>query len=241
MNAYERHKQFVNNYILFYGNAEAHLADTSKHKTDHDVLRENYTFLPEDTSDTDQSWEKRMVKKYHDKLFKEYALADMSRYKEGKIGLRWRTEKEVFVGKGHFTCGNKKCSSKENLTSYELNFAYKENGEHKNALVKVRVCPECAEMLNYKKNQQILKEEKKAQKREKKRQKSDITSRDERSPIDLNVSDDVESQETANAETPTPTIEPKIPSTTKDTWRENPEMEKSKDEEFDDYFEGMFM
>lgn len=32
-------------------------------------------------------------------LFKEYALADMSRYKEGKIGLRWRTEREVIAGK----------------------------------------------------------------------------------------------------------------------------------------------
>jgi protein FRA10AC1 len=32
-------------------------------------------------------------------LFKEYVLADMSRYEEGKVGLRWRTEKEVIEGK----------------------------------------------------------------------------------------------------------------------------------------------
>jgi len=37
------------------------------------------------------------------------------------------------------------------LSSYEVNFAYEEHGEKKNALVKVRVCLECAELLNYKK------------------------------------------------------------------------------------------
>ena len=36
----------------------------------------------------------------YDKLFKEFAIADLSRYKEKKIGLRWRTEREVVCGKG---------------------------------------------------------------------------------------------------------------------------------------------
>ena len=40
-------------------------------------------------------WQRRLAKKYYDKLFKEYALADFSRYKEGKVGFRWRTEQEV--------------------------------------------------------------------------------------------------------------------------------------------------
>jgi hypothetical protein len=40
------------------------------------------------------------VFRYYSKLFKEYCIADLSRYKERKIGMRWRVEKEVVVGKG---------------------------------------------------------------------------------------------------------------------------------------------
>ncbi|XP_050121365.1 uncharacterized protein LOC126598995 isoform X4 [Malus sylvestris] len=31
----------------------------------------------------DRSWEQRLVKRYYDKLFKEYCIADMSHYKSG--------------------------------------------------------------------------------------------------------------------------------------------------------------
>ena len=40
------------------------------------------------------------------KLFKEYAIADLSRHKEGRVGLRWRTQ-EVVSGRGQFICGAK--------------------------------------------------------------------------------------------------------------------------------------
>jgi len=115
--------------------------------------------LRTDEDNDDSQFEKRLSKKYYDKLFKEYCLADLSRYKHGQIGLRylnphlflfsppsnsslsshfplppsllfplisirWRTEKEVFTGKGHFVCGNKKCDERNNLNSYELPFAY---------------------------------------------------------------------------------------------------------------------
>ena len=30
--------------------------------------------------------EKKLAKKYYDKLFKEYCIADLSRYKENKVG-----------------------------------------------------------------------------------------------------------------------------------------------------------
>jgi len=63
--------------------------------------------------------------------------------------MRWRTEKEVVSGKGQFVCGNKQCGNRQGLGSYEVNFGYKEAGEHKQALVKLRVCPECADKLNY--------------------------------------------------------------------------------------------
>lgn len=40
-----------------------------------------------------------MAKRYVSKLFKEYALADLSRCKQGQVGLRWRVEREVIEGK----------------------------------------------------------------------------------------------------------------------------------------------
>jgi hypothetical protein len=52
--------------------------------------------------------------------------------------------------------------------SFEVNFAYLEEGEQKNALVKLRCCPECAYMLNYK---SIKRKERKDAKLERKRRK----------------------------------------------------------------------
>ena len=37
----------------------------------------------------------RMALKYYQRLCKEYAICDLSRYREGAVGLRWRTEREV--------------------------------------------------------------------------------------------------------------------------------------------------
>ncbi len=42
----------------------------------------------------------------------------------------------------------------------QVNFAYKEAGGHKQALVKVRVCPKHAMQLNHKQNQQLIKKRK---------------------------------------------------------------------------------
>lgn len=39
---------------------------------------------------------------------------------------------------GQFICGEKKCNEKMDLTSWEVNFAYVEDGVKKNALVKLR-------------------------------------------------------------------------------------------------------
>ena len=43
------------------------------------------------------------------------------------------------------------------LSSYEVNFAYEEAGQRKQALVKLRVCPQCAFKLNYRKEKQFQK------------------------------------------------------------------------------------
>ncbi|XP_075830060.1 protein FRA10AC1 homolog isoform X3 [Microtus pennsylvanicus] len=101
MDAYQRHTKFVNDYILYYGGKREDFKRLGENdKTDLDVIRENHRFLWNEEDETDMTWEKRLAKKYYDKLFKEYCIADLSRYKENKFGFRWRIEKEVISGKG---------------------------------------------------------------------------------------------------------------------------------------------
>ncbi|XP_062115347.1 uncharacterized protein LOC133829632 [Humulus lupulus] len=158
LNAYDRHKKFIKDYVVHYGKEKSSNIRLPI-KTDQDTLREGYRFIRSEEDDMDTSWEQRLVKRYYDKLFKEYCLADMSHYKTGKIGLRWRTEKEVVSGKGQFICGNKHCDEKEGLASYEVNFSYFEAGENKQALVKLVTCERCAEKLHYKKRKEKEKSE----------------------------------------------------------------------------------
>lgn len=150
LNAYDRHKKFMHDYVLHYNKSSAPQEQRQPLKTDQDTLRETYRFIRTEDDDVENSWEQRLAKRYYDKLFREYCIADMSRYKDGKVGLRWRSEKEVISGKGQFVCGSRKCDAKEGLSSYEVNFAYNEAGQSKQALVKLRVCPRCADKLNYK-------------------------------------------------------------------------------------------
>jgi Folate-sensitive fragile site protein Fra10Ac1 len=39
---------------------------------------------------------------------------------DGKVGLRWRTEKEVVAGKGQFVCGARGCDVRQGLASFEV-------------------------------------------------------------------------------------------------------------------------
>ena len=152
--------------------------------TDADALKSAHQFIwPEEeksdrgrrqwggseNSEADLPWEVRLARRYYKKLHREYALADMTRYKEGAVGLRWRTEQEVFDGKGQFTCGNKACAATDGLESFELNFVYTEHGERKQALVKLRACPQCADKLNYKRRKQEKREKRRAEKEERRR------------------------------------------------------------------------
>lgn len=134
---------------------------------DHEVLRESYTFLPPpaatpssssssappqpQSTSSSSTWQERMVQTYHQGLYKEFALADLS--VPGKIGLRWRTKQEVEVGRGETTCGNKKCSEShaqtpvDGLVSLEVPFAYVEHGVRKKELVKLRLCEQCRPLV----------------------------------------------------------------------------------------------
>ncbi|KAL9251410.1 FRA10AC1-like protein [Drosera capensis] len=183
LNAFDRHRKFVDDYVRYYGKG-APSGLNYPIKTDQDTLREGYRFIRTEEDDNDTSWEQSLVKRYYDKLFKEYCIADMSHYKIGKIGLRWRTEKEVVSGKGQFICGNKHCDEKDKLASYEasiypyvktshamVNFSYIEAGESKQALVKLVACERrCCVQKNFttggRRKKRNLKEQSKNSQRE---------------------------------------------------------------------------
>eukprot|EP00468_Gymnochlora_sp_CCMP2014_P010663 CAMPEP_0167745108 /NCGR_PEP_ID=MMETSP0110_2-20121227/2967_1 /TAXON_ID=629695 /ORGANISM="Gymnochlora sp., Strain CCMP2014" /LENGTH=256 /DNA_ID=CAMNT_0007629711 /DNA_START=78 /DNA_END=845 /DNA_ORIENTATION=+ len=178
MNCYERHHKMMQDYIKYYGGKPEDLLPKAPTNvmTDFDLLKEAYRFIPKEEDLDGSTWEKRMAKKYYDKLFKEYCIGYLSGYKEGKIGMRWRTKKEVIQGKGQFICGNVTCSNTEDLKSYEVNFAYEEGGKKKQALVKLRVCPDCAYKLNYKKIKKLKKKmskKKESQGKKKKKKRTD--------------------------------------------------------------------
>ncbi|GBP85404.1 Protein FRA10AC1 [Eumeta japonica] len=84
-----------------------------------------------------------------------------------EVALRWRVEREVVIGKGQFQCGDKRCNNDKDLKSWEVNFAYVEDNERKNALVKIRLCPDCSQKLNYKSKKREIKRLKKSQKKKK--------------------------------------------------------------------------
>ena len=149
MDAYSRHKTLINHYLLSTGRGiEQFSRSTARDRNDYDILKEQHKFLWDESEKAD-SWEKRLAKVYYDKLFKEYAISDLSKYKENRFAMRWRTESEVVEGKGQFVCGSKHCSAREGLRSWEVNFGYVEQGQKKNALVKLRLCKECSRKLNY--------------------------------------------------------------------------------------------
>lgn len=220
LNAYDRHKKFLNDYVGYYGR-ERFTQEKLPVKTDQDTLKEGYRFIRTEEDDMNPSWEQRLVKRYYDKLFKEYCLADMTHYKSGKIGLRWRTEKEVISGKGQFVCGNKHCDERDGIASYEVNFSYVEAGENKQALVKLVTCERCAEKLHYKKRKEKEKEQSRENLKDKHRRKR------ERSVSDDDNKDDKYERRKGKSR-----------GSKASTSSENPGNEDN--ENIDEYLEGMF-
>lgn len=136
-------------------------AKGSNFKSDFQLLRESHRFLRDDEDD-DGTWESRLAERYYDRLFKEYVICDLSGFKKGRIGFRWRTEAEVLQGKGQFRCGHKQCECQTGLRSFEVDFKYTEAGRDRRALVKARLCEECAYKLHYRR----LKAERKKRRKE---------------------------------------------------------------------------
>ncbi|XP_057999094.1 uncharacterized protein LOC110654202 [Hevea brasiliensis] len=71
LNAYDRHKKFLNDFVSSYGKEKSSNVKLPV-KTDRDTLREGYRFIRTEEDDMDTSWEQRLVKRYYDKLFNEY-------------------------------------------------------------------------------------------------------------------------------------------------------------------------
>ena len=276
MDAYSRHKQFINYYCLHFVGKEHYQRDTSKDRNDFHILAEHHRFLwDDDEEDVDRlSWEKQLAKKYYDKLFKEYCIADLSLYKENKVAMRWRVEREVLGGKGQFVCGEKRCSITENLKSWEVNFGYVEAGAKKNALVKLRLCETCSAKLNYHHMHKRIRLEKKLRRaRKRERQESRRAARVEQRSRDTDKrassSDNSCAEESSSTDThgdakarteavlasiaggaPASTSAEKKESKGQDDadgsnqlWRQavQVEPERSREEEFDDYFQDMFL
>ncbi|KAF3928586.1 hypothetical protein AA313_de0201944 [Arthrobotrys entomopaga] len=167
--AYARHIQKCLQYVDYYGGS---VPSVSKGKTERDLLEQEFQFLRDDGHDEmdsgRQDTAKEIAKKYYDNLFREFALIDLSRWREGQVALRWRTKQEVLQGLGQFTCASLTCprhtaptedppefslDSEEGdgmipLETIEMNFGYVEKGVKKNALVKVCVCEKCASKLH---------------------------------------------------------------------------------------------
>jgi len=242
LDAYDRHKMLINEYMLNYPGATSLLKrDTSKDKTDLDVVRENHRFLW-DGVDTEQlTWEQRLAKKYYEKLFHEYCICDLSRYKENKIAMRWQTGTEVKQGKGQFQCGAKRCEEREKLRSWEVNFKYQENDEFKNALVKLRLCPEDSYRLNYHHKRKDItkrkreKEHKKAKKLKKKRHKRSYSSETSSSEDD--------GYKKEKAQLASDKKEKELDKKASEIWSAPVQMEqeKSREEDFSEYLEDMFL
>ncbi|XP_065626804.1 uncharacterized protein LOC112038771 isoform X5 [Quercus suber] len=158
LNAYDRHKKFLKDYASFYGKEDSRNVKLPV-KTDRDTLREGYRFIRTEEDDMDPSWEQRLVKRYYDKLFKEYCIADMSQYKTGK-GSSYVVTNTVM----------------KKMTW--LAMSYSEAGENKQALVKLVTCERCADKLHYKRRKEKEQSEKK-EREENKRKRNRSRSIDE--------------------------------------------------------------
>lgn len=250
LSAYDRHKQLVNTYQLYHKGATAKLErDKSRDKRDIDIIQEHHRFLwdddEEDGSSGETSWEVALAKRYYGKLFKEYCIIDVSKYKENKFGMRWRLEKEVVIGKGQFVCANKKCEEVKKLRTWEVNFAYVEQGAKKNALVKCRLCFECSYKLNYThKKKDVTKRNKKRAKSKKRKKKKKRRKRDDSSSGSDSSSDDSsdagEGTSTAENAAKKKADEEKSAA---DIWSRpvNREEDKPREEVLDQFLEDLFM
>ena len=84
LSAHDRHNKFINDYLQFYGGEASELQRDPKQQvqqTDKSALEQHYRFIRTEKDDAADTWEVRLAKKYYERLFREYCIADLSRYK----------------------------------------------------------------------------------------------------------------------------------------------------------------
>ncbi len=189
--AYARHLQRADAYVRFYGGKAP---PPSPFRTERDILEQNHKFIRDDKEELIRSdsvsEDKQLAKKYYDSLYREFALVDLSQSKYQKVAMRWRTKAEVLAGTGQYTCGaltcrhhndvaKSKAKGHRGLHTLELNFAYEEAGQKKNALVKICLCRKCERLLQRSK----LGREERAEQRQHKGRRVDGLLARSRSPL----------------------------------------------------------
>jgi len=238
LNAYDRHKQLVNTYQLYFPGSTAGIQrDNRNDKRDIDVIRDHHRFLWTE-SEAEESWEVQLAKRYYDKLFKEYCIIDLSRYKENQFGMRWRVEAEVVTGKGQFVCASKKCQERKKLRTWEVNFGYSEHGEKKNALVKCRLCFECSYKLNYHhKKKELTKKKKKNKKKRRSRSSSSSDSESDYRSRKRKAAEEKLEKEKAEK------VEAELEKEASNLWSKpaEKEEEKTREDVFDEFLGDLFL
>jgi protein FRA10AC1 len=53
-------------------------------KSEFEILKENFKFIWDANEKPPETWEENFAKNYYDKLYKEYCIADLSQYKDGR-------------------------------------------------------------------------------------------------------------------------------------------------------------
>jgi len=142
--AYARHLSHAAAQATLYANQPA---PAPTQRTERDILVSHHRFLaPPAGTAASASYETALVAAYDSKLYKEFVLVSLSRWREGLVAMRWRTEDEVMARKGTDACAELECDS-EATDEQEVLFAYQEEGERKEALVKARLCGRCRDRL----------------------------------------------------------------------------------------------
>lgn len=84
------------------------------------ILQKHHQFIRDEQADSNNqqhqqpqasasssslSWEDKLAMSWYSKLFREYALCDLTQYKTGGVAMRWRLESEVLDRVGEVSMG----------------------------------------------------------------------------------------------------------------------------------------
>lgn len=113
------------------------------------VLAHHRLLWDDSPPSADEGWEVREARAFADQLVKDVALCDLSQYRAGRLGVRWRTRDDVLAGKGVSVCGTLGCDETRGLHAFEVPFAYEEGGQGKMTLLTTRVCGTHGSQLSF--------------------------------------------------------------------------------------------